>query len=112
MNILIIIIACIIFYVIANIIHMYSQRDSNELLMRAVASGSLSVVKECLRQGAYANTADSNNETALMLASKKGFISIAEELIFSGADVNETCSNGNTALMLASKEGPDRKSVV
>jgi len=103
MNILITLIATLIFYIIAMLIHLYSKKDINDLLIKAVTSGSLTVVNECLRQGAYVNSADKTKTSALMIASQKGYLSIAELLILNGANVNSKNIDGITALIFASQ---------
>lgn len=105
MNILITLIATIIFYIIAMVIHMYSRKDINDLLFKAVASGSFSVVNECIRQGAHVNSVNSEKSTPLMIASQKGYLSIAELLIQNGAHVNSKNVEGKTSLIIASQYG-------
>lgn len=103
MNILITLIATLLFYIIAMLIHLYSKRDINDLLIKAVTSGSLTVVNECLRQGAYVNALDKTRTSALMIASQKGYLSIAELLILNGANVNVKNLEGKTALIYSSQ---------
>lgn len=105
MNILITLITTVIFYIIAMVIHMYSRRDINQLLLKAVSTGSFSVVNECLRQGAHVNTADESKVTPLMIASQKGYLSIAELLIQNGANVNAKNEEGKSAMIFASQFG-------
>lgn len=103
MNILIIIIACLLFYIVANVVHMFSNRDINQILLKAVHSGSISLVSASLNRGANVNTVDLNKQTPLMIASRKGFLTIAEYLIHSGAKVDYINKNGESALICAAK---------
>lgn len=72
-----------------------------QTLMRAVDAGDAACVKLLLAEGASANAAAEDGETALMRASAKGNLEIVEALLDAGGDVHAKSENGFTPLFMA-----------
>ena len=75
-------------------------------LIRAVESGDIKGVRQCLEKGDDIETSNIHRERPLMVAAKSNHLDIAALLIRRGADVNATDEGGFTALWWANKNNP------
>ena len=79
---------------------------SNNIFIRAAASGNVRVLKQMLKKGANVNRCDLNGKTPLIVAAENGHSEAMCVLIEAGADVNRR-TNGRTPLMVALNNGHD-----
>ena len=86
--------------------------ESSPDLLAAIHSGDLSNSRKLLRDGANANTADTDGTTALMHAVIESDVKMVSMLIEAGADVNASNQAGSTALLYASTNYPMTRRLV
>ncbi|KAH9504441.1 hypothetical protein Btru_063616 [Bulinus truncatus] len=79
------------------------------LLMHAVNTNNLHIVKILCGHGANANIIDAQNRNPLTMASEKGFLDITKILLTRTYDLNKVGINGMLALMHAAKRSQDKK---
>ncbi len=81
----------------------------DEMLLRGVRTGDISVVEKAIANGANVNFCDANDKTVLMYACEKNNYPMVKKLLESGANTSEKNTSGQTAIMIAAKETNDIK---
>ncbi len=85
---------------------LVGKGELDNKLAQAIGQASLTMVKECLQQGAQVNANDKNGITPLMRASMNGCTQIAAALLEKGADINlKSAQSGFNALHFACLNG-------
>jgi ankyrin repeat protein len=78
----------------------YSIQSCSDLI-QAASDGDVVGVKQLLAEGAYPDSRDSENHTALLLAAAGNYCNVTYELLCHGSDVDAVNQSGLTALMVA-----------
>lgn len=74
-------------------------------LYQAAYRGDLSLLKQCLKQGADMHDQNSNGDNALIIAASRGHSKVVFHLLNEGADITATDKNARNALMWSAWNG-------
>ena len=80
-----------------------SNKNRNNLLLKACSRGDVSKIKFFVRNGHKVNDCNEGGETPLHAAAQSGHVAAVRELVRLGANVNTTNNNGETPLDIATK---------
>lgn len=83
----------------------FSFITESTLLIEAVATNNLELVKSLLKKGANIHQSTHLNCSPLYIACQLNYLDIAKELIRNGANVNQATLSGCTPLYMASERG-------
>jgi ankyrin repeat protein len=83
----------------------FTSTEASQLLVRAVAIGSVEVVRDLLAAGVIPDGRDELGRTALYHATERGDVALLRTLLSYGADPNAVTDDGDTILMAAARAG-------